>query len=374
MMKPLGRYFFEPPDPRKLPAPEGEQFRRRRRVQSLLSQCQGLDRDRYTEVLQEILVHGVAALPDLRAATRASEGEAASMARAMVRLLVPDEVGAALAKGLARAEQAYPVELGASLLARLDDPDLDPDRSLGELDRLAAKAGRFISETLREPLTNAVLGTRTLDVLFRLGEFWKAEGFRGNMEEYYDPKNTWLQHVLERRVGLPITLSIVYLALCRRLGIKADGVGLPGHFVTRVEVCTPDAKGYLFIDPFHSARPLDVDDCRQLAESHGNRFEPEDHLRPVYARDILIRMCHNLLAIYDHLDKHAESERVATVLTYMNPADPMPRMIRAERRLRRGEHRKASEDLQQVLLLSPHGSMAQVAMKMLRQISYDHPF
>ena len=374
MLQPMGRFSFQPPDPRKLPAPEGEQFRRRRRIPALLAQCQGLDRERYAEVLQEIMVHGVEALPDLRAASHAESGEPASLARAMVRLLVPDEIGAALAKGLARAEQAYPVELGAGILSRLGEPDLDPDRVLREIDKLAAKARTFISQTMREPLTPAVLASRTLDVLFRLGEFWKAEGFKGNTEDYYDPKNSWLTHVLEYRTGLPISLSILYIALSRRLGIQADGIGLPGHFITRVEVCTPDAKGYLFIDPFHNARPLDVEDCQQLAESHGSRFEPEEHLRPVHAREILIRMCNNLLAVHDHLDKHAESERIATVLTYLNPHDPTPRMIRAERRLRRGEHRQASEDLQQVLLLSPHGALAHVALKMLRQISYDHPF
>jgi len=374
MLQPLGRFSFQPPDPRKLPAPEGEQFRRCRRIPALLAQCQGLDRERYAEVLREIMLHGVAALPDLRAASRETNSESAALARSMVRLLVPDEVGAALAKGLARAEQAYPVELGACILSRLAEPDLDPNRVLGEIDKLAATARTFISQSLREQLTPSVLASRTLDVLFRLGEFWKAEGFKGNTEDYHDPKNNWLTHVLEHHTGLPISLSILYLALCRRLGIKAEGIGLPGHFITRVEVCTPEAKGYLFIDPFHYARPLDVEDCKELAEIHGGRFDSEEHLCPVYAREILIRMCNNLLAVHDHMGKLVESERFATVLTHLTPYDPTPRMMRAERRLRRGEHRKASEDLQHVLLLSPHGALAHVALKMLRQISYDHPF
>ncbi|MBI3828059.1 MAG: transglutaminase family protein [Planctomycetes bacterium] len=369
-----GKLPHDPPDPRRLPAPEGETFRRRRRIQSLLSSAQNLDRDRFAEVLTEIMIHGTDALPELRAASAQPDRDAASLARAMVRALVPDEIGKVLAAGLLQVEDAYPVELAAALLARLDDPDLAVGNVMEAMDALANRARRMISSDMQKPLTPELLATQTLDVLFRLGEFWKAEGFRGNTEDYYDAKNSWIQEVLERRVGLPITLSVVYVALCRRLGIKAEGVGLPWHFIVRVEVATKDAQGYLFIDPFHSARPLDVDDCRKLVESHGQRFDPEEHLRPVHTREVLVRMCNNLLAVYDHLKKHGEGERVATVMVHLSPHDAAPRVIRAERRLRRGEFKQAREDLQAALACAPRGQIAQYAAKMLRQIEYDHPF
>lgn len=369
-----GKLNSEPPDPRRLPAPEGELFRREHRVQALLERCHGLDRDRFAEVLQEIMLHGTAALPHLRAASSAGEPEAASLARAMVRALVPDEIGKLLAQGLAQAEDGYPVELAAAVLARLDNPDLSVKLVLEQLDALAARARQVIASDLQKQLTPQILSTQTLDVLFRFGEFWKAEGFRGNTEDFYDAKNSWLPHVLEHRTGLPISLSIVYLALCRRIGLNAEGVGLPWHFVVRVEVATKDAQGYLFIDPFHAARPLDIDDCRKLVENHGQRFDPEEHLRPVHAREIVIRMCNNLLAVYDHTKKHGEGERVATVLTHLSPNEAGPRVIRAERRLRRGDFRQAREDLAAALDLAPSGPIAQYASKMLRQIEYDHPF
>lgn len=368
------RLPFDPPDPRKLPAPPGEIFRRRRRVQTLLAQCHGLDRDRFSEVLQEIMLHGVEALPDLRAAIAGSDPQAAVLARALVRALVPDEIGAQLATGLRQADPHFPVELGALLISRLSDPELPVERALAEIDALAQRAARHIAASLGTPLTNEFLTAKALDVLFRLGEFWKTEGFRGNVDDYYDPRNSWLNHVLERKTGLPITLSILYIALCRRLGLHAEGVGMPWHFIVRVEVATQGAHGYLFIDPFHGARPLDLDDCRQLVESGGRKFDPEEHLQAVGAAEILARMCNNLLAVFDHHKQPVEAERVATVMLRLNPQDPVPRMIRAERRLRRGEHRKAREDLRIVLQLAPHGPIAVAADKMLQRIEYDHPF
>ncbi|MCW8129875.1 MAG: transglutaminase family protein [Planctomycetota bacterium] len=369
-----GTRSFDPPDPRLLPAPPGELFRRQRRVQSLLARCRSLDRERFAEVLTEIMLQGTGALPELRAASSDADPDAASLARAMVRALVPDEIGQMLATGLLQTEDAYPVELAAGLLARLDEPDLSVQRLMESFDALGAKAARMIGEDLKTALTKEYLATHTLDVLFRLGEFWKGEGFRGNTDDYYDAKNSWIQHALESRVGLPITLSVIYVALCRRLGLKAEGVGLPWHFIVRVEVRTRDAHGYLFIDPYHGARPLDIDDCRKLVESHGQRFEPEEHLRPVQTREVLVRMCNNLLSVYDHQKKHGEGERVATVLVHLNPHDPAPRVIRAERRLRRGDFRQAREDLQAALACSASGPVAHYAAKMLRQIEYDHPF
>lgn len=368
------RLAFDPPDPRTLPAPVGELFRRNRRVQNLLQRCRHLDRDRFSEVLQEILLHGVSALPELREACAGADEEAARLARSLVRALAPEEIGAQLAAGLLQADARYPVELGALLLARLKDPDLSILEQLRRIDALAVKAAKHVAESLGAPRLDKLVESRPLDVLFRLGEFWKEEGFRGNTEDYYDALNCWLPDALERKTGLPITLSILYLALCRRLGLKAEGVGMPWHFIVRVEVMSKEGQGYLFLDPFHGARPLDLDDCRQLVESGGGQFDPQEHLQAAGAPEILARMCNNLLCVFDHKQQTVDSERVATVMMHLSPRDPVPHMIRAERRMRRGEHRMAREDLLAILRLAPDSPIAAAAEKMLRRIEYEHPF
>jgi regulator of sirC expression with transglutaminase-like and TPR domain len=367
------RLPLEPLDPRLLPAAPGEEFRRRHRVRNLLATVGRLDADRQAEVAQEILLHGKGAIPEVRAAAHGSDPEAAALARSLLPLLAPDEIGMDLSDGLDEDEMAYPLELGATLLARLGDPALEARPVLRQIEALAQKARRHIAEVLGAPLTPKLLKERLFDVIFHLGEFWRTEGFKGNVEDYYDVRNSWLPHVLEQRTGLPILLSIIYLALCRQVGLKAEGIGLPWHFVVRIEVALEGGEGYVFVDPFHGARPLDLDDCKKLVQAAGQKFDPEEHLQPVAPRQVLARICNNLLTAYDYRKQTREAERVATVLIHLSPRNPVPRLIRAERRLRRGEYRLARRDLSELLTLDPPAAVAQAALSLLKQIEYEHP-
>jgi len=367
------RLPFQPPDPRLLPAPPGEAFRREHRVLLLLDLVPGLDAERRAELAQEVLLHGLDALPVVRAASVHGDREVAEFARALLHSLAPEEIGAHLAAGLAQDEAGFPLELGAALLSRLDDPNLSVRRVLAQVNALGTKAVRFIARTLEAKVDRQLLEKRLFDVIYQLGEFWRTEGFRGD-QDYYDVRNTWLPQVLERHTGLPVLLAILFLALCRRVGLPACGIGLPWHFVVRLEVALEGGTGYVFIDPFHGARPLDLDDCRKLVEATGQTFDAETHLEPARPREVLMRMCHNLLGAYDHRKEAAEAERVATVLTRLAPDDPVVRLIRAERRLRRGAYRQAGEDLQVMQRLEPPAPLAQAAYALLRQIDYEHPF
>jgi regulator of sirC expression with transglutaminase-like and TPR domain len=333
-----------------------------------------LDPERQVEVTREVMLLGAGALPDLRAIADKPNAPAAEFARKLIYELVPEEVGLFLQASLRDDSDEVGPEVAASLLARLESPALELKTVTDRLDAMAADAAREASEALGAKLDEDLLRTRGLEALIQLGEFWRRAGFQGNTEDYYDPRNSWLPDVLERRTGLPITLSILFLALCRRLGFTAAGVGLPMHFIVRVEVTTQDAQGFVFLDPFHNARPLDLDDCKKLVESAGQTFEPEQHLRALTTREIISRICNNLLAVYDLRKQHREGERVATVLGYLHPQDPMPRLIRAERRLRRGEHRLARLDVLEAISLSTEGLVAQAAAKLLAQIHFDHPF
>ena len=127
---------------------------------------------------------------------------------------------------------------------------------------------------------------------------FEVEGFRGNQEHYDDLRNSFLDQVLVRRRGLPITLSILYVEIARQLGLEAYGIGFPGHFLAKV-VGTGDAMGEIIVDAFFG-RVLSVDDCMErlrAATGENVPFDPE-WVRPATAREIWVRMLNNLKLLY----------------------------------------------------------------------------
>jgi regulator of sirC expression with transglutaminase-like and TPR domain len=129
-----------------------------------------------------------------------------------------------------------------------------------------------------------------------LVRFFTEHGFRGNTLDYYDPRNSFLNEVLERRIGIPITLSLVYLSVGRRLGIPFHGVSFPGHFLLRCDV----PEGLVVVDAFEQAI-LDRDACQRRLDAAlpvPARLDPELHLRPASAREILARLLGNLKRIW----------------------------------------------------------------------------
>jgi len=367
---------FFPVDPHELPAPPGEVFRRLARAHNLLASCEDVDAERRAEISREVLAIGPAALPALSKASASRQENTAALARALVRLLVPDDVGRRIYVGLMRERRDYPVEQGAVQLARLPYPNLTVQRVLKDIDKLGVKAGDYVYNHLGAARDEGrkLASERTLEVIGKLSEFWREEGFHGNTESYYNDRNSYLPDVLERHTGQPIALSVLYLALARRLHLRAEGVGLPGHFIVRVRVVTDKGEQYLLLDPFNGARPLNLEDCKQRVEALGQPFVPEEHLKAVSAREILARMCQNLLALFDHQKKLVDAERVATVLIHLEPGNPIPLLVRAERRLRRGERRGARADFARVKGLDPSGPIGRTAEELLRRMEFESPF
>ena len=121
-------------------------------------------------------------------------------------------------------------------------------------------------------------------------------GFAGDHANYYSPRNSLLNHVLERRMGIPITLSVVYMEVGRRAGLRIEGVGMPGHFIVRA--WGGDGRPVL-VDPFQG-KVIDEDDCQERLDTIYGGQVPlgEEHLRGVGPRDILVRVLGNLKAIY----------------------------------------------------------------------------
>ncbi|MEZ5989215.1 MAG: transglutaminase-like domain-containing protein [Planctomycetota bacterium] len=175
----------------------------------------------------------------------------------------------------------FDLEEGLLLLARLPRPLLDVDRVV---ERFASWAG-----SLAPRLEHA--GTRKAATVLSELFFWEL-GFKGDSRNYYDPANCFLDQVVERRRGIPITLSAVYLLVGRRVGLPLEGVGLPGHFILRLR----GARSIL-LDPFHGGRTLTRKDCVERLQAMGYGFK-ESYLDPVSDFQMLSRVLGNLLHTY----------------------------------------------------------------------------
>lgn len=129
--------------------------------------------------------------------------------------------------------------------------------------------------------------------------------FRGNRDRYYEAENTYLNRVLERKVGVPITLSLLYLILGEHLNMHIHGIALPGHFIV----------GWhgQFFDPFNHGRLLNEEACKQMVESRGHEFHP-DQLNPAIPHQILIRMLMNLARVYEIEEDRARLARIRKYL------------------------------------------------------------
>lgn len=175
---------------------------------------------------------------------------------------------------VARPDDSIPLDEAALLIAAHARPELDVAAELGRLDELAAGC--------KEPTVDGVAH-----------HLFSELGFRGNTEQYQDPDNSYLDQVLRRRLGIPITLSVLTMEVGRRLGVPFDGVGMPGHFLIRHR-----AEPTTFLDPFGGGRRLDVAGCRAIFSSLGGTGWDESYLDPVGTRTILTRMLLNLQGIF----------------------------------------------------------------------------
>jgi regulator of sirC expression with transglutaminase-like and TPR domain len=218
-----------------------------------------------------------------------------------------DALESAARARFARLLEQDPVPLDEAALAIAEEeyPDLDPGLYLTRLDDLAARVA----------LRAAVPG-RAAALLRALREvLHEEEGFRGNRNDYQDPRNSFLNEVLDRRLGIPITLSVVYLEVARRIGLRLEGVGFPGHFLVKYALAS---GAEVFIDPFHAGELLSLDECvaRHRALSGGRPLDPR-YLRGVSNRQILARMLGNLRRIWlerrDDVRLYAVLDRILLV-------------------------------------------------------------
>ena len=179
-------------------------------------------------------------------------------------------------------------------------------------------------------------------------------GYAGDSEHYYDPRNSYLNEVFERRLGNPISLALVQIEVARRLGVPLDGVSFPGHFLVRL----PVDDGVLVMDPFNRGRPLDEDELRQRARPHLNGEAPDDRalfqiLNPATHRAILMRVLRNLHGVYAERDDWERAARSADRILRLSPDNGEALRDRGLAYLKMGYRQGARADLARYLQLNP---------------------
>ena len=199
-------------------------------------------------------------------------------------------------RSLVAGDGTFPLLEAAASLAQDEYPEVDVAQVLAQVDRIAARLARRVSieedELQRLRVLNAC--------------FFEELGFAGNVNDYYDPDNSFLHLVLRTRRGIPISLAVIWLELAQGLQLQAEGINFPGHFLVKVHLSEP-RQGQVVIDPF-TGESLGRDELLERIQSmstpvhHGRQRDPDElllaHLAPAQGRDILWRMLRNLEEIY----------------------------------------------------------------------------
>jgi regulator of sirC expression with transglutaminase-like and TPR domain len=225
--------------------------------------------------------------------------------------LVEALVAASNAPGTSLAQAAL-------VIARIEYPRLDAEQYVAMLDTMGESTRRAIERAAD------LSGDRsTLSCIRALNEHLFEElHFVGNRDRYEDPRNSCLNEVLDRRTGIPITLSVVYMEIARRAGLQVDGINFPGHFLVRCPGAGVRGRGGLIIDPFHGGAILSEPDCRVLLQRHvGTEVAfSKSLLAPTTRPQIIVRMLLNLKRIYVHMRSFPQARDVTELLLAMTPS------------------------------------------------------
>jgi regulator of sirC expression with transglutaminase-like and TPR domain len=241
------------------------------------------------------------------------------------------------------ADDELPLLGSALLIAHDEYPDMDAGAcdALVEAHVLSLRAE--LEPIDSNPLKMQAINHRLFDEL----------GYAGNHAEYYDPRNSYMNEVLTRRLGNPISLAMVQMEVARRLGVPLDGVSFPGHFLVRL----PVDDGVLVMDPFNRGRPLNADELRQRARPHYGEDVPDEALMqilsPASPRTILVRMLKNLHALYTESGDWARAVRCTDRILRLVPDNAEALRDRGWGYSELGHQAGAHEDLGRYLQLYP---------------------
>ena len=241
---------------------------------------------------------------------------------------------------IALPDLGIPIAEAALLLACEEYPHLSLSPYLRQLDDIAGD------------VDNRLNGTKSaLDKIHTINEVLFDEyGFHRNDIDYYDPRNSFLNEVMDRRTGIPITLSTVYMEIAQRVGLQIDGVGVPGHFIVK-HVSEIEE---IFVDPFNAGTIMTRADCHKLIrELNVKNIQDEHHwLQRVTHRQILSRMLNNLKVIYINQSAFDKALIMLGLMLLTVPSEAVLYKERGLLQLQQRQFNKAAKDLEQYLKLS----------------------
>jgi regulator of sirC expression with transglutaminase-like and TPR domain len=256
-----------------------------------------------------------------------------------------------------RPEKKIELSRAALTIALTDYPDLDIADYLARIDRLAMEVtGRLYPEA---DIYRSIAALNY--VLFR------QYGFHGNRDDYFNPKNSFLNEVIERKTGIPITLSVLYMEVAQRVGLTLDGVGFPGHFLVK---CVGGGEE-IVIDPFNSGEILSREDMdKMLFDLYGGKVVfHSDFLASSTKKDILKRMLANLKAIYIKENDLVRSLAALDRLVILDPISAVDIRDRGMVYLRLEYYAQAREDFEAYLRLRPDAEDAMLVREQLVRLA-----
>lgn len=230
----------------------------------------------------------------------------------------------------------------ALLIARLDNPEIEIESYLKEVDRLATEIKNTVPQKSTEPDTLKAMDKYLFEEL----------GFHGSRTDYYNSSNSYLNEVIDDREGLPITMSILYMELAKRLGLKVVGVGLPGHFITRFEPREGEPE---LIDAFDRGKRLSREDAATSVKNTTGLELTDEFLKAQTKQSIIKRMLQNLINVAQEGEDFESMLRYMETIVAINPEAGEQRMLRAVLRFQTDRHQEALEDVDWVLEHQPQG-------------------
>src|SRR5688572_27466357 len=247
----------------------------------------------------------------------------------------------------------------ALLIARDEYPDLDAAGYAAQVETYA--------EALRPQLDRDIDLPARLTAINRY--LFEEVGFAGNNVQYDDPRNSYLNQVVDRKLGIPISLAVIQIEVTRRLGMPLDGISFPGHFLVRL----PVDDGILVMDPFNKGRPVSAEELKERASPHLGGRAPDDVqlieiLAPASHRTILARMLRNLNGLYLEQEDWERVARTSDRLLKISPDTPDAFRDRGLAYRELGHAQGAREDLGRYLQLAPQGDDAERVRTLLIEL------
>lgn len=250
------------------------------------------------------------------------------------------------AREVSRPEPEIDMARAALLVAKEEYPQISVELYLARLDQMA--------EEVKDRLADE---TAPLVVMDELSEtLFERRSFRGNRDAYYDPRNSFLNDVLDRGLGIPLTLGMVTLEVGWRLGLPLEGVNFPGHFLVRYAGDALD----LLVDPFDGGKVRFGDQAQELLDRvYGGMVKVQDQfLRTADRRDMLVRLLTNLKGIYVNVEDHERALAAVERILLINPTAPSEHKTRGMLLVRLGRREDAAEQLERYLRVAPSANDA----------------